>query len=247
MTGATVMSPPTQETQLRPSIVPTSLLGAMDADEMVSRAVLRLAISVATTVVLIGLTVWGAVAFAEKWRASADHSTAMKFYRQALSSASSGDLPTAITQYGDAMSSVGAGDVLYNLCQRGTSDCYTAEGSHDQATGDNDDAEESYDSALKADPTNAVAHFDEATLYQSRGEQIDALTQYSLAYQDDPFSIAGVTARQQAEQGYLALGEQDFSNGNLSRARDNWQHVIDLDRNSSYADQARQRMSQVEQ
>jgi tetratricopeptide (TPR) repeat protein/predicted Ser/Thr protein kinase len=230
-----------------PKTAPNSLIGAMDADERVSRAVLRLAISVGTTIALICLVLWGTVSFVEKYRAGVQHQAALSYYRRALASASGGDLPSAINLYTAAMNQVGSSDPIFNLCQRGISDCYTAEGAAAQTSGDVTTAEESYMSAFKADPTNPIAHFDQATFYQARGEQIDALNQYVLAYQDDPLSIVGVSARQQAEAGYLSLGEQDFSNGNLGRARENWQHVIDLDRGSTYAEQARERMAQINQ
>jgi serine/threonine protein kinase len=248
-TGATMLSSQTSDTREYAHSEPTSLIRAMDADDRVSRAVLKLVLSGAASLALVGLTIWGVVAAAQRFHTNALHNQAIVVYDQAIAAAASGDLATAIKQYRQVIGTAAENDPtdLVDRSREGMSDCYTAQGVQFQTAGNLDSAQESYNSALDFYNDNPVTHYDLATLYQSRGDQVDAMTEFSQAYQVEPLSAAGVSAKQQAEQGYLALGEQDFSSGNLSRARDNWQHVIDLDPSSSYADQARERMQRLAQ
>ena len=104
LTVAATLSPATAETRLQAPSEQTTLLGAMDADDRVSRAVLRLLLSVLASVILIGSTIWAVAASVERYHTNALHEQALAVYDQAVSAAVSGDLPSAITLYKSAIS-----------------------------------------------------------------------------------------------------------------------------------------------
>ncbi len=233
---------------LLPESGSAAFFAALSADPALRSATYRLIATVAVACLLVCIALFGvvpsALARARQAHALGDAAAA---YKKAGQMATEGNLDGAIAGYKAALQVGGAlNDSFSSRCRRALADCYTAEAVRAQSGGDLAGAQQLYSQAGGFDAQDATALYDSATADRAGGDELGAIRAFSQAHQAEPTSPAGMSALDQAQQGYLRLGEQSLAQGNAPAARQNWQMAADLSPQSPAGQQAAARLQQTQ-
>ena len=225
-----------------------AFFAALSADSSLRNAAYKLVATAAIATLLLAVALFGIIpsALARARQASA-FKLAANSYKAAGQMAVDGNLDKAIADYKTALQ-LGAtlSDPFASRCRRGLADCYTDEAVRAQSGGDISGAQQLYSQAGAIDPSNAVALYDSATAYSAAGDELGAIRAFSQAHQAEPASPLGIAALDQAQQGYIKLGEQSMAQGNMAAARQNWQLAAALAPQSASGLQAATRLQQTQ-
>ena len=225
-----------------------AFFAALSADSTLRSATYRLIASAAVAGLLLATALFGFIPGAlARTRQAHALGLAAESYKSAGQLAVGGNLDGAITGYKAALHLGGAlSDSFAAHCRHGLADCYTAEAVRAQSSGDLAGAQQLYSQAGAFDPHNATTLYDSATAYSAAGDELGAIRTFSQAHQAEPTAPAGIAALDEAQQGYLRLGEQSMAQGNTPDARQNWQMAAQLSPQSMSGQQAAARLQQTQ-